>query len=68
MVQNYRKKRVTGNMTPYETKISEKNIGGKTVSLVNLTPRLSADEKREVKAAIEKKLYDVFCKYLSVKH
>ena len=55
-------------MTPYETKISEKNIGGKTVSLVNLTPRLSADEKREVKAAIEKKLYDVFCKYLSVKH
>ena len=55
-------------MTPYETEISEKNIGGKTVSLVNLTTRLSADEKREVKAAIAKKLYDVFCKYLSVKH
>lgn len=55
-------------MTTYEIEISEKNIGGKTVSLVSLTPRFTADEKRKVKSAIEHRLYDVFCKYLSVKH
>ena len=55
-------------MTPYETKISEKNMDRKTLALVNAFMRLKKKKKREVKAAIEKKLYDVFCKYLSVKH
>ena len=55
-------------MTTYSAQISERKIDGKTISVVCLTPRLSADEKREAKLSIERQLYDVFCKYLSTKH
>ncbi len=45
----------------------ERKIGNKTVSITNLTPQFSVDEKREVKLQTEAKLYDVFYKYMSCK-
>lgn len=50
-------------MTAYERETTEKRIGGRTVCLVSLTPRFSAEEKRKVKAAVERRLYEIFCKY-----
>lgn len=53
-------------MTSYIAEMWEKKIDNKIVSITNLTPGFSVDEKREVKQQIEAKLYDVFCKYVSV--
>lgn len=54
-------------MTSYIAEMWEKKIDNKIVSITNLTPGFSVDEKREVKQQIEAKLYDVFCKYVSCK-
>lgn len=54
-------------MTGYVAEMWEQKIGNKTVSITNLTPQLSVDEKGEVKLQIEAKLYDVFYKYMSCK-
>ena len=54
-------------MINYVAQTWEQKIGNKMLSLTNLTPQFSADEKREVKLQIEAKLYDVFCKYMSLK-
>jgi len=37
------------------------------MTIINLIPQFSVDEKREVKLQIEAKLYDVFYKYTSCK-
>ena len=54
-------------MTTYITKTYKRKIGAAVISVTNLTPQFSVDEKREVKLQIELKLYDVFCKYMSLK-
>lgn len=54
-------------MVKYVTQSWEQKIGNKIVSITNLHPQFSVDEKREVKLQIEAKLYDVFCKYMSYK-
>ena len=50
-------------MTTYTTHISKIETGNKTITVVNLTPQHSADERKEIKLKIELQLYDVFCKY-----
>ena len=50
-------------MTTYKKEIFERKIHNKIVTIVNLTPELSCDERKELKKNIERKLYDVFCKY-----
>ena len=50
-------------VTTYTTQISETETDGKTVTVVSLTPQLSADERKEIRLKIERQLYDVFCKY-----
>lgn len=52
-------------MTTYVTETWERKIGNKIVPVTNLTPQFSVDEKQAVKLQIERKLYDVFCKYMS---
>lgn len=54
-------------MTNYVVQTRVEKIGNKIVSITNLTPQFSVEEKREVKLQIEAKLYDVFCKYMSCK-
>ena len=54
-------------MTTYIRETYERKIGAAVISVTNLTPRFSVDEKREVKLQIEAKLYDVFYKYMSCK-
>lgn len=57
-------------MADYLTDEKKMKIGGKTIIIVNLTPNLSENEKRERKSNIEQKLYDVFRKYYekSIEH
>lgn len=50
-------------MADYLTDEKKIKIGGKTITIVNLTPNLSENEKREHKCDIEQKLYGVFRKY-----
>ena len=50
-------------MADYLTDEKEIQIGGKTITIVNLTPNLSGTEKRDRKSDIEQKLYNVFQKY-----
>lgn len=54
-------------MTTYIRETYEQKIGNKVITITNLTPDFSVDEKIEVKLQIEAKLYDVFCKYMSLK-
>ena len=54
-------------MVNYVAQSWKQKIGNKIVSITNLTPGFSVDEKRKVKLQIEAKLYDVFCKYMSLK-
>lgn len=54
-------------MTSYITQTWERKIGNKVISITDLNPQFSADEKKEIKLQIERKLYDVFSKYVSDK-
>ena len=54
-------------MPTYIRETNERKIGKKVITITNLTPDFSVDEKREVKLQIVAKLYDVFCKYMSLK-
>ena len=65
--ENNRKRKVTESVTAYIKETREEKIGNRTITITNLTPDFSADEKRAVKLQIEQKLYDVFCKYASFK-
>ena len=49
-------------MTSYITQTWERKIGNKVISITDLNPQFSADEKRAIK------LHDVFSKYVSDKH
>ncbi len=51
-------------MTTYKKDSFERKIHNRTVKVVNLTPELSCDKRKEVKKNIERKLYEVFCKYM----
>jgi len=51
-------------MTTYKKDSFERKIHNRTVKVVNLTPELSCDKRKEVKKNIEIKLYEVFCKYM----
>ncbi|MCL2566409.1 MAG: hypothetical protein FWE24_11490 [Defluviitaleaceae bacterium] len=42
-------------------------LGGKMITLENLTPILSPKEREQRKKEIEKRLYDVFIKYAKQK-
>ncbi|MBQ3229637.1 MAG: hypothetical protein IJB49_01320 [Clostridia bacterium] len=57
-------------MADYLTDEKQIKIGSKPIIIVNLTPNLSDNEKRERKSDIEQKLYDVFRKYYekSIEH
>ena len=57
-------------MADYLTDEKKIQIGSKPIIIVNLTPNLSENEKRERKSDIEQKLYDVFRKYYekSIEH
>ena len=50
-------------MADYLTDEKKIKIGSKTITIVNQTPNLSENEKRERKNDIEQKLYSVFRKY-----
>ena len=54
-------------MVNYVAQSWKQKIGKKVITITNLTPDFSVDEKREVKLQIVAKLYDVFCKYMSLK-
>lgn len=54
-------------MVNYVAESWEQKIGNKVITITNLTPDFSVDEKREVKLQIEAKLYDLFYKYMSLK-
>ena len=51
-------------MTTYKKEIREQKSNNKIITIINLTPQLSFEERLQVKKNIETKLYDVFCKYL----
>ena len=54
-------------MTMYLTETYEKKLKSQVISISNLTPDFREDEKITVKKNIEQKLYEVFCKYVSVR-
>jgi len=47
----------------YRSEVKTAQLGGKTITLENLTPILSPKERERRKKEIEKRLYDVFSKY-----
>ncbi len=51
-------------MTNYITESYQVNLIDRIITITNLTPKLSAKEKQDVKTRIEQKLYEVFCKYV----
>ena len=54
-------------MTTYITEAHEKRIRGQVISVVNLTPSFREDQKSAAKKLIEQQLYEIFCKYGSVR-
>jgi len=54
------------NMEQYKSEIKIVPFGdkGKTIIIENLTPILSSKEREKRKKAIEKCLFNVFCKYV----
>lgn len=52
-------------MVTYITEINKRNIFGRVLTVVNLTPNFSDSEKNSVKKVVEEKLYEVFRKYVS---
>lgn len=55
-------------MTTYTYQTSKVDIANKTISVVLATPNFTKDKRKEEKTSIEHRLYDVFSKYLTVKH
>lgn len=52
-------------VTTYQTQINERCIEGNNVSVINLIPIFQTENKRDVKEAVENRLYEVFRKYIS---
>ena len=53
--------------TTYRTESYEKHVGDVILTITNHTPVYHRDEKATVKKKIEQQLYEIFCKYVSVK-
>ena len=51
----------------YQSEIKTIKLGGKMITLENLTPILSPKERERRKKEIEKRLFDVFIKYKKMK-
>lgn len=51
-------------MTTYKKEIKEIKTYNKMITIINLTPELTYEERLEIKKSIERNLYDVFCKYV----
>lgn len=53
--------------TTYRTEAHERRIGDVTLTISNITPVYRREEKAAVKKKIEQQLYEIFCKYDSVR-
>lgn len=51
--------------TAYVTEAHERRYLDRTILIENITPAYRWEEREKVKKAIEERLYDVFCKYVS---
>jgi len=49
----------------YHSEIESATFGGKTITFESLTPILSPKEREQRRQEIEKRLYDVFVKYVN---
>jgi len=47
----------------YQSEVKTASLGGRTITIENLTPVLSPKERERRKRDIEKRLFDVFSKY-----
>lgn len=52
----------------YQREVKTVPLGGKTITIENLTPVLSPKEREKRKREIEKRLFDVFSKYAEKPH
>ena len=53
--------------TAYCTEAHERCYHSRTILVENATPVYRREEREAVKKAIEERLYDIFCKYVSSK-
>ena len=51
----------------YRTDVHERRIGDVAITISNITPVYCWEEKAVAKKKIEQQLYEIFCKYVSVK-
>lgn len=51
--------------TAYCTEAHERCYHSRTILIENATPVYRREEREAVKKAIEERLYDIFCKYVS---
>ena len=51
----------------YQTEAHKKRVGDVILTITNRTPIYHRDEKATVKKKIEQQLYEIFCKYGSVR-
>ena len=54
-------------MSTYITETHEKNIDGRVISVVNMTPNFRDDQKCDINKTIRQQLFEIFCKYVSSK-
>jgi len=47
----------------YQSEITTATMGGKTITIENLTPVLSPKEQEQRRREVEQRLFDVFSKY-----
>lgn len=47
----------------YQSEVKTASLGGRTITIENLTPVLSPKERERRKQEIENRLFDVFSKY-----
>ena len=66
-LKNSIKRKTIDTMTTYIIQTFKLKKDNKVISVTNLSPRLSFDQKQAVKYQIEQNLYDVFIKYVSSK-
>ena len=53
--------------TTYKTEAHKKRVGDVILTITNHTPVYHREEKAAVKKKIEQQLYEIFCKYSSVR-
>ena len=49
----------------YHSEIKTVTLGNRTITVENLTPILTPDERERRKREVERRLFDVFCKYVN---